>query len=61
MAGRHEDWLDPDLHRQFREVQFEYSVRVQLNGNYQSGIAAVQCLYASEFNSHSESFEIEVK
>jgi hypothetical protein len=40
---------------------FEYSVRVQLKGKYQSGIASIQCLYAPEFNSHSESFEIEVK
>jgi uncharacterized protein YfaS (alpha-2-macroglobulin family) len=40
---------------------FEYSVRVQLKGKYQSGIAAVQCLYAPEFNSHSESFDLEVK
>ncbi|MFZ4396148.1 MAG: alpha-2-macroglobulin family protein [Kiritimatiellia bacterium] len=40
---------------------FEYSVRVQLKGNYQSGIATVQCMYAPEFNSHSESFAIEVK
>ena len=40
---------------------FEYSVRVQLKGNYQSGIASIQCMYAPEFNSHSESFEIEVK
>ena len=40
---------------------FEYSVRVQLKGAYQSGIASIQCMYAPEFNSHSESFEIEVK
>jgi uncharacterized protein YfaS (alpha-2-macroglobulin family) len=40
---------------------FEYSVRVQLKGNYQSGIASIQCLYAPEFNSHSESFDLEVK
>jgi hypothetical protein len=40
---------------------FEYSVRVQLKGRYQTGIAAVQCMYAPEFNSHSESVELEVK
>ena len=34
---------------------FEYSVRVQLRGEYQSGVASIQCLYAPEFNSHSES------
>ncbi len=40
---------------------FEYSVRVQLKGVYQSGIASIQCMYAPEFNSHSESIEIEVR
>lgn len=40
---------------------FEYSVRVQLKGKYQTGIASVQGMYAPEFNSHSESFELEVK
>jgi len=40
---------------------FEYSVRVQLKGSYQSGIASIQCMYAPEFNSHSESFAIEVR
>ena len=40
---------------------FEYSTRIQLKGNYQSGIAEIQCMYAPEFNSHSESFALEVK
>jgi len=40
---------------------FEYSVRVQLKGNYQTGVAEIQCMYAPEFNSHSESKELEVK
>lgn len=40
---------------------FEYSVRVQLKGRYQTGIASIQSIYAPEFNSHSESFELEVK
>jgi len=40
---------------------FEYSVRIQLKGRYQTGIASIQCMYAPEFNSHSESVEIEVK
>jgi hypothetical protein len=40
---------------------FEYSTRVQLRGEYQSGVAAIQCLYAPEFNSHSESFVLEVR
>jgi uncharacterized protein YfaS (alpha-2-macroglobulin family) len=40
---------------------FEYSTRVQLRGKYQTGIASIQCMYAPEFNSHSESFNLEVK
>jgi hypothetical protein len=40
---------------------FEYSTRIQLKGNYQTGIAEIQCMYAPEFNSHSESIALEVK
>lgn len=39
---------------------FEYDLRVQHQGVYQSGIAEIQCMYAPEFNSHSESFVIRV-
>ncbi|MBL8830411.1 MAG: hypothetical protein JNM18_25780 [Planctomycetaceae bacterium] len=34
---------------------FEYSTRVQHRGKYQTGLAEIQCMYAPEFNSHSES------
>ena len=40
---------------------FEYSTRDPARGKYQTGIASIQCMYAPEFNSHSESFELEVK
>ncbi len=40
---------------------FEYQLRVQLKGRYQSGIAEIQCMYAPEFNSHSGSVWVEVK
>jgi uncharacterized protein YfaS (alpha-2-macroglobulin family) len=40
---------------------FEYSTRVQLRGQYQTGIAEIQCMYAPEFNSHSEGFTLEVR
>jgi hypothetical protein len=40
---------------------FEYSVHVQLRGEYESGVASVQCMYAPEFNSHSESVKLVVK
>jgi hypothetical protein len=40
---------------------FEYSTRVQLRGDYQTGVAEIQCMYAPEFNSHSESLPLSVK
>ena len=40
---------------------FEYSTRVVHKGKYQTGMAAIQCMYAPEFNSHSESLVVEVK
>jgi Bacterial Alpha-2-macroglobulin MG10 domain/Alpha-2-macroglobulin family/MG2 domain len=40
---------------------FEYSTRVQLRGQYQTGIAEIQCMYAPEFNSHSESLLLVVQ
>jgi uncharacterized protein YfaS (alpha-2-macroglobulin family) len=40
---------------------FEYPVRVQLRGHYTTGFANVECMYAPEFNSHSESIPLEVK
>ena len=39
---------------------FEYSTRVVHRGRYQTGMAQVQCMYALEFNSHSESFLLDV-
>lgn len=39
---------------------FEYSTRVQHRGRYQTGVAEIQCLYAPEFSSHSQSIPIEV-
>ncbi len=40
---------------------FEYSVRVQHRGQYQTGMAQIQCMYAPEFNSHSESVALTVQ
>ena len=40
---------------------FEYNLRVQHKGAYQTGIAEIQCMYAPEFSSHSESFLMNVK
>ncbi|OWK36471.1 alpha-2-macroglobulin family protein [Fimbriiglobus ruber] len=40
---------------------FEYALRVQHRGKYPTGLANIQCLYAPEFNSHSESIMIEAK
>jgi hypothetical protein len=40
---------------------FEYSVRVQHRGKYPTGYASIQCMYAPEFNSHSDNINLEVK
>ncbi len=40
---------------------FEYSTRVVHKGQYQTGMAQVQCMYAPEFNSHSESIPLVVE
>jgi len=40
---------------------FEYSTYIQHKGNYQSGIASIECMYAPEFNSHSQSVDIKVQ
>ncbi len=38
----------------------EYSVYVTRRGNYSSGIATIQSMYAPEFTSHTEGSRIEV-
>jgi uncharacterized protein YfaS (alpha-2-macroglobulin family) len=40
---------------------FEYSTRVMNRGTYATGMAQIQCMYAPEFNSHSESFTLRVE
>ncbi len=40
---------------------FEYATRVVHKGAYQSGMATIQCMYAPEFNSHSESIPLVVQ
>jgi uncharacterized protein YfaS (alpha-2-macroglobulin family) len=40
---------------------FEYDLRVQHRGTYQNGMAHIECMYAPEFNSHSESLKLEVR
>lgn len=39
----------------------ETEARVVHRGSYQSGVAEIQCMYAPEFASHSESFELRVR
>jgi hypothetical protein len=34
---------------------------VQLKGKYQTGVAEIQCMYAPEFTSHSESIWLDVE
>ena len=40
---------------------FEYATRIVHRGRYQTGYAAIQCMYAPEFGGHSESIWIEAK
>jgi uncharacterized protein YfaS (alpha-2-macroglobulin family) len=40
---------------------FEYPLRVVHKGKYQNDMAHIECMYAPEFNSHSESVTLEVK
>src|SRR5262249_23218897 len=40
---------------------FEYATRVAHRGEYQTGIAEIQCMYAPEFNSHSQSIQLSVQ
>jgi len=40
---------------------FEYSLRVVHRGGFQSGMAHIECMYAPEFNSHSQSIQLQVK
>ena len=40
---------------------FEYVMRVVHQGQYQTGIAAVQCMYAPEYNGHSEGYSLVVQ
>ncbi len=40
---------------------FEYRLRVVQPGNFSTGISTVQCMYAPEFNAHSEGTRMEIK
>lgn len=39
---------------------FEYQLRVAQPGNFSTGISTVQCMYAPEFNAHSEGMRLTV-
>jgi TonB-dependent SusC/RagA subfamily outer membrane receptor len=40
---------------------FEYRLRVAQPGNFSTGISTVQCMYAPEFNAHSEGSRMSIK
>ena len=40
---------------------FEYPLRVTHKGSFSNGISSIQCMYAPEFTSHSESVRVEVE
>lgn len=39
---------------------FEYDLRVSHSGEFSNGIAQIQCMYAPEFNSHSDGIRVDV-
>ncbi|WP_256010443.1 alpha-2-macroglobulin family protein [Desertivirga xinjiangensis] len=39
---------------------FEYRLRVVQSGNFSTGISSIQCLYAPEYNAHSEGERMEI-
>ena len=39
---------------------FEYDLRVTNAGNFSNGITTFQCMYAPEFNAHSEGIRVKV-
>ncbi len=39
---------------------FEYSLFITHTGNYSAGLSTIQCMYAPEFNAHSEGVRIKV-
>lgn len=39
---------------------FEYPVRATIAGEFSNGICLIQCMYAPEFNSHSEGIKVEI-
>lgn len=40
---------------------FEYSLRVNNAGNFSNGITNIQCMYAPEFNAHSQGIRVDIK
>lgn len=40
---------------------FEYSLRVNNAGDFSNGITNIQCMYAPEFNAHSEGIRVTIK
>ena len=59
-------WSDTATHFFFDALPkgtyvFEYSTRIVHKGRYQTGFALIECMYAPEFNSHSESIWVEAE
>lgn len=40
---------------------FEYPIRIAQAGDYTNGISTVECMYAPEFNAHSQAIRLKVK
>ena len=40
---------------------FEYDLRATVSGDFSNGVCTMQCLYASEFSSHSKGKRLKIK
>ncbi|MDR0835071.1 MAG: hypothetical protein LBN11_00620 [Tannerella sp.] len=40
---------------------FEYELRVTHSGEFSNGVTTFQCMYAPEFNAHSEGVRVKVE
>jgi hypothetical protein len=63
--GYYESTRDAATHFFFDRLRkgtyvFEYDLRVTHSGSFSNGITQIQCMYAPEFNSHSEGLRVEV-
>ncbi len=65
-VGYYESTKDAATHFYFDSLRkgtyvFEYEVVASQSGDFSNGISTIQCMYAPEFNSHSEGIRVKVQ